>query len=564
MPTPDYSNDIKDVVPEAERIYNRVLLRKYLGGEIQNPTMSTTLRPAYRAIVGTKRGSGVDFIDIQKAIDRVDELGGGAILIKAGTYTLTTGITLKSKITLIGEDPETTIIDANSTNSGISANGTAGEYSTGTIDITNGSAVVTGSGTTWVGNVTTADKIVIDGVIYDITSVDSDTQITLSKAYQGVTISSLSYFTASFLTKITLKNFTIQNALGNMDGQINLNYIFDSLVENVRSNNFISGTYGRGFHLKRCVNLTVRDCSAFNNSGINILLDSGQSCVIDNCKALNSTARSGIYLNNSLGLGTKNIIRNCISAHNEQAGIAVYSGKNLIEGNIIYRNNTQGIYIGREENVIIGNIIEQNASYGIWIGTANSDNDTISGNYVSFNVNNGIYLSSTCDNNTIVGNNVRGTTMNQKTILNESTGVNNFISGNYGASVNEDMVFRKMKNTSGATIAAGSLVVLSAVAAGDEVTTTTTQGNQKAFGVATESIADTAYGLIQTSGKTTLLKVNGTTAIVVGDFIGSFTTAEIGMKAAAGNTAIAIALEAYAVADSAGIIDALIISPRAV
>ena len=66
----------------------------------------------------------------------------------------------------------------------------------------------------------------------------------------------------------------------------------------------------------------------------------------------------------------------------------------------------------------------------------------------------------------------------------------------------------------------------------DEVTTTTTQGNQKAFGVATESIADTAYGLIQTSGKTTLLKVNGTTAIVVGDFIGSFTTAEIGMKAA--------------------------------
>ena len=78
-------------------------------------------------------------------------------------------------------------------------------------------------------------------------------------------------------------------------------------------------------------------------------MDSGQSCVIDNCKALNSTALSGIYLNNSLGLGTKNIIRNCISAHNEQAGIAVYSGKNLIEGNIIYRNNTQGIYIGRKK-----------------------------------------------------------------------------------------------------------------------------------------------------------------------------------------------------------------------
>ena len=79
-----------------------------------------------------------------------------------GTYTLTTGITLKSKITLIGEDPETTIIDANSTNSGISANGTRGEYSWNYSHYQwiCGSS---GSGTTWVGNVTTADKIVIDG-----------------------------------------------------------------------------------------------------------------------------------------------------------------------------------------------------------------------------------------------------------------------------------------------------------------------------------------------------------------------------------------------------------------
>ena len=82
----------------------------------------------------------------------------------------------------------------------------------------------------------------------------------------------------------------------------------------------------------------------------------------------------------------------------------------------------------------------------------------------------------------------------------------NFISGNWGADVNDDVVLRKMKNTSGGTIGAGALVVLSAVAAGDEVTTTTTQ-EIKRFGVATESIANNAYGLIQTSGKTTILKL---------------------------------------------------------
>ena len=531
---------------------------------IRNYNLEPSSRAA-KAIVGTSTNAGLgDFKDIQAAIDYVDDLGGGVVFLKAGTYTLTTGITLYNNITLVGEDPDTTIIDANSTNSGISANGSAGEYAVGTITVTNGSTTVTGSGTSWAANVDTTKKIVIDGVLYDIASVDSDTQITLSKAYQGVTISSLSYYTAAFLRKIVLKDFTLQNAAGNMDGQINLNYIYDSWVENVRSNNFISGTYGRGFHLKRCVNLTVLNCLGFNNIGINIYLDSGQSCVIDNCRALNSTALSGIYLNNSLGLGTKNIVRDCISAHNEQAGIAVFSGKNIIANNIIYRNNLRGIDVSREETVIIGNIIEQNADYGVWIHTSNGDNCTVSGNYISFNVNDGIRLSDASDYNTIVGNNVRGTAMNQKTINNLSTGVGNFISGNWGADVNDDVVLRKMKNTSGGTIGAGALVVLSAVAAGDEVTTTTTQGNQKAFGVATESIADTAYGLIQTSGKTTLLKVNGTTAIVVGDFIGSFTTAEIGMKAATGNTAIAIALEAYATADSLGVIDALIISPRAV
>lgn len=54
----------------------------------------------------------------------------------------------------------------------------------------------------------------------------------------------------------------------------------------------------------------------------------------------------------------------------------------------------------------------------------------------------------------------------------------------------------------------------------------------------------------------------GTTDIAVGDFITAFTTVEIGQKGSAGQTAIAIALEAYTNNDSSGVIDALIIPPR--
>ena len=126
-----------------------------------------------------------------------------------------------------------------------------------------------------------------------------------------------------------------------------------------------------------------------------------------------------------------------------------------------------------------------------------------------------------------------------------------------------------MKNTSAATINAGNVVTLKAVAAGNEVTTTTTASDNLVFGVAAASISSNAYGYIQTSGKTTLLKVNGTTDIAVGDFITTYTTAGIGQKATAGtlgttpgDLAIAIALEAYTANDSSGVIDALIIEPR--
>jgi len=69
------------------------------------------------------------------------------------------------------------------------------QYSTGTVSINNGSATVTGSGTLWASNVSAADSFTIagDGVMYDVASVDSDTQITLSVNYAGVTASGVVY-----------------------------------------------------------------------------------------------------------------------------------------------------------------------------------------------------------------------------------------------------------------------------------------------------------------------------------------------------------------------------------
>ncbi len=67
-------------------------------------------------------------------------------------------------------------------------------YTTGTVAVTNANAVITGTTTVWSTNVTTADVFLgPDGEYYGITSVDSDTQITLDRIYDGVTANGQSY-----------------------------------------------------------------------------------------------------------------------------------------------------------------------------------------------------------------------------------------------------------------------------------------------------------------------------------------------------------------------------------
>lgn len=120
-----------------------------------------------------------------------------------------------------------------------------------------------------------------------------------------------------------------------------------------------------------------------------------------------------------------------------------------------------------------------------------------------------------------------------------------------------------MKNTSGGALARGDVVILKAVASGDEVTTTTTTGDTKVFGMVQDaSIADNAWGMILVEGYTVSLKVDGTTDIAIGDYLSTFTTAKIAKKASAGEIAFAIALEAYATNDSLGVIDALLVKVR--
>lgn len=76
-------------------------------------------------------------------------------------------------------------------------------YTTGTISIAKNSATVTGSGTSW-GSITTDYALLLNGKWYDIKSVDSTTQITLTENYTDDTVSSASYALVGFSSQATV------------------------------------------------------------------------------------------------------------------------------------------------------------------------------------------------------------------------------------------------------------------------------------------------------------------------------------------------------------------------
>lgn len=68
-------------------------------------------------------------------------------------------------------------------------------YRTGTLSVSNGSAVVSGNGTTWAGVSVKAGYVLVtaDLKLYEIQSVSSSDQLTLSETYSGVSANGVSY-----------------------------------------------------------------------------------------------------------------------------------------------------------------------------------------------------------------------------------------------------------------------------------------------------------------------------------------------------------------------------------
>lgn len=489
--------------------------------------------------------------DIQTAINKLATSNGGTLLLKTGTHVVSTALTGLSFVQIVGENQISTILDFNSGSANFSFTGT-NIYTTGTISGVANGVTVTGSGTAWTTNITTDHQIFLAQRWYRIASITSDTELVLSEGYQGgASFPGASYRAVKVKEDIEFNELTLKDSTGTA---IDFTDCRNIIMENIS----VVGS-GKGIVFTQVSEIAM-DASLINTcTGDGITLD---DCGLVDIESTTSTANTGSA--HGYKINDCRTMTIAASAADSNAG----DGFNITGSSIINLvgisgsvNTGQGIEIVSTSNDIFIHdaYCDGNTSDGLKL-TATADRVIVTGGFFTNNGGGGINVAaSDCDNSVISGCVFSGNTGDAVIDLGIGTSIDG---SNVGTDLNMVKEYRRMKNTSGGELVAGDVVILKAVAAGDEVTTTTTQGDDTVFAMAVETIANNAYGRFQTLGKTTVLKVDGTTDIAVGDHIGTFTTAKIGMKAASGDMSFAVALEGYTTDDSAGVIDAVLITKR--
>ncbi len=474
-----------------------------------------------------------DEVVINNAINQIATTGGTLKLME-GNYTIDSSVVMASGVQLIG--------------SGF------GTILTGTV----ASMVIITAGATENWSVSSLKLRSLDGThtaSYGIRCTDTVSRIKITDCCFGEETDATSKITRAF-GGYPNKSISYAKVTNNWNYHgyflSNLSGFFQGLVT---GNTHIGGLFfGAAGNINQCdisdnyifVNPSVNDNAIVGASGLN-------SSVVSNNYIYGygntPAAGSALYFKGTDG---STITSNTLVLWDSDAlVIEDYGANTIVTNNSFFRidettgNTYSCIVLGKDGGVtncvVTGNIVySPNAhkpKYGIIENHADS-------NY-----------------NLIANNSINGTGTADILTVGASTQVLNNLT------ISFDYPDRKVitkKNTSGGALAAGDVVILKAVATGDEVTTTTSGGDSKVLGMVVAAINDNAFGQIQTLGKTTALKVDGTADIAIGDFLSCFTTAKIAKKASAGETAFAIALEAYTTNDSAGIIDALLITPRTV
>ncbi len=417
--------------------------------------------------------------------------------------------------------------------------------------------------------------VLLDGTFHLNAQVDLDSYQSIEGQGESTSVTTDADWTHAFVATGASGTEKVGISISNIEffGQagiwinraIEFTYVQRSDIINVTFASGTDGIYG-SIYCDDCDYITIDRVKVLEGcQGVPIRGDMNSS-VVTRCQIFGDSTEEGIQIN-----GNDNKIKDNI-VQGAQQGIDATGNRNIISGNTVFLCHTEGIYVGADSYrcIIKSNICHSN-------GQAFDDSYANIRGYRGYEceyVNNicregdeanqpqyGLYIdgSDLYGSNNVVSDND----------LSDSGKTSNFFDrgalthvedNNVGIEITQIKHFRRVKNTSGGALAEGDVVILKAVAAGDEITTTAVQGDDSVFGMVAEAIADTEYGLVQVKGFTDALSVsNDHGNIAIGDILGTNDTVKEACKAAAGDQAFARALEACAAANCT--IDAYIKSP---
>ena len=489
-------------------------------GQVLTSTGATTA-PAFQSISAggvsffeKTVGSGGDYATVGAAIS-----AGFKRLLVISNTTESGNISLPDNTYIMGVSKETTI--SMGTNTFITGVAYEDRYTFQNLTIAHTNSI---GGSLWDDNATNTAFITLTDVILDnnATSGDVDSIGNRSSATRNSFIinnvlirGNRGYF-VSFVTNGTVTSYFQANNLIIEGEGTSAFFLFDDSVSNSTNNIAINNCIVRGtFSTTPDSMLYGGVHSNWTISGTNsmeIAADSGS--VLSNFQFTRNTPAlrllTAVQLN---GLYMSNVLY--IDANNNNVSNIQVSGLNLAS-NVAYNNTT---------------------------------NFRCSG---PFTVNGG------ANNNNFINGNITGSCT---LVFTEHS--NNFWNVISTTGETPNKVVQIMRNTSGSSISEGSLVRLKSTANMREIEPCTTANDPKFIGTVEQTVANNAYVGVVVKGKTTRMKVNGTTDIAIGDWIQTTTTSGIGAKCTSG-LACAIALEAYTSDNDNGIIDALIIDPRVI
>jgi len=308
---------------------------------------------------------------------------------------------------------------------------------------------------------------------------------------------------------------------------------------------YSNSIYRSGVYLKQCFHAVLEGVDASNNGLHGFELVDCNGISVTTCVASNNTSGAGIDINNCNDFTITNGDFGNDGNETQRYGINIEgaSTNGVISSCKLYNNDSSS---GDYAELEISN---------------NSSKISLIGNEI--HTNNAPYCIRDAAGGTggyhlITTNRLSGGTTSAILLGHET----DTCRANYSSNYIPEQWIQYWKNVSDVDVNAGSVVVRASDTNDCDFTTTTTTGDFNVIGVLVSTTTSNNYGPVMRQGKTVQLKVDGTTDIAVGNYISAFTVAEIGKKAASGDTVFAKALEAYATDDSNGVIDAIIIEPR--